>query len=860
MEKQVLAEEWILTAIPLYVSDTFEITEEDKIKLKQRIIEDLLRLPILKDIEINLVRIEGIIDNLLNDFESYDAASTTMLTSDTEQRNWINDAPQNYNYWERWKRFRNYLMGTKNRSAKEINKLNTVSSQILNQLGNPILDTFDKRGLAVGYVQSGKTENYIALINKAIDSGYKLVIVLSGIHNDLRSQTQTRIDEEVIGIDTNELTEQIGVGLIKVLNTNHITRRTKDGDISSAMAKTPIHQIIKNDQPTVIVTKKVSSVLEALKDILSRVDSNLPLLIIDDEADQASIDVKNSQISRNDNTYEPSPINKLIREILVLFNKRSYVGYTATPFANILIDHRINHPRYGYDLFPKDFIIDLPKNKEYLGPDELFGFEDGEGLPLIRIIEDPDAAIRKVYNSEEIPEDMAKAIKSFIISTAIRQLRGQANSHNSMLIHLNRSVDYQDQIAGIVRKEFETVKDGLEKEEDGIVESFKELWHTDYVATSLEMQIFNEIEPWKEVYDQMLKVVGLIKIMVINGESDDSLDYKKYVDEGLNVIAIGGDKLSRGLTLEGLTVSYYLRSSQTYDTLMQMGRWFGYKKDFEDLCRIYISLDLVSDFRAIALANLELRALLEEMKEKDQKPIDFGLRIRSHSVMDVTSILKLRSSSTSIEMKSYAGRKPQTILFNSSNKVIINNYNKTLQFLEKLPVNFNKYGSEKMIRLWSEVNIGDVIEYLKEIDMPEDATFGNPEKWAKYIKHEFEMNNMSTFRVVLMSNQSQKNTINMAGHVCNRPSRRIYPISNLDRISIGILRSGDDIAEIGSYLSEEINDIKEPVLLIYPLVLTNDKNPLEDIEQFVIGLSIVFPESETEDVEYRLNTVEQGKD
>jgi len=855
MEKQLMAEELALLSMSMYLEDITRISREQIESLISKVLDEVSNHPTLQDTGLNKDSIRKRLQDYLKNYREYTDEETVILTDDSDNEKWL-EIFQADNRWERWRRFRNYLTGTKKRTALQINQLNKLTRRILSQIGNPAMDSFDKRGLVVGYVQSGKTENYIALTNKAIDVGYKIIIILSGIHNDLRSQTQKRVDEEVIGMDTEDFNTVIGVGTIKELDIHPVTRRIKDGDISSFTARTPIHQLINKETPTIIVTKKVTSVLEALKEILGRVDKNLPILIIDDEADQASIDVKNSVVDRSGKNYRPSSINGLVREILLLFNKRSYVGYTATPFANVLIDHRINHPTYGPDLFPKDFIIDLPKQEEYLGPEELFGFKDGEGLPLIRYIKDPDKAEKQIYESSEIPEDLSKSIKSFIMSVAIRNLRGQVKKHNSMLIHINRSVDSHDKIAEVVRKEYDSISEKLGYDEDEIISDFQGIWKDDYVPTSLQMQIFNEIEPWSEVIQQIKHVTSLIRIMVINGESEDSLDYQKYVDEGLYVIAIGGDKLSRGLTLEGLTVSYYLRSSQTYDTLMQMGRWFGYKKDFEDLCRIYISSDLVRDFRSISLANQEFRELLQSMQKEKKKPIDFGLRIRSHSVMEVTSILKLKSASTSLEMKSYAGRKPQTIFFYSDGEIIERNYLNTVEFLENLPKETLNFGSNEMVRLWKEVKAEEVINYLKKLEMPEDVTFGSPEKWLKYITHEINQKNFSIFRVFLMSNQSPGNADTIAGYVCNKPGRRQYPTDIEGKISIGILRSGSDLSDISSYLSEDIDEIREPILLIYPIIITEEKKVIENINQKIIGISVVFPESETQDLEYTLNTVE----
>ncbi|PAF36776.1 hypothetical protein CHH58_07905 [Terribacillus saccharophilus] len=854
MDQQLFAEEMAIISAQMYLNGKDMLSTQETEDLIEKVIQEISKHSTLKDADLDIDPIRNVLQSYLKDHTEYDDEETVILTNDEDSENWL-EVHQRDNKWERWRRFRNHLIRTKKRSAFQTNQLNKLTRRILSNIGNPALESFDKRGLVVGYVQSGKTENYIALANKAIDSGYKLVIILSGIHNDLRTQTQKRVDEEILGIDTEDFKTIVGVGKIKSLAINSLTQRTNEGDINSAIADSSIHQLITKETPAIIVTKKVASVLESLKEILSKVDKDLPILIIDDEADQASIDVKSSSTDRSDSTYVPSTINKLIRENFLMFNKRSYVGYTATPFANVLIDHRIDHPTYGRDLFPKDFIIDLPKQEEYLGPDELFGFEDGEGLPsLIQPIED-DKSEKQVYDATEMPDDLSKAIKSFIMSAAVRHLRGQVKEHNSMLIHINRSVDAHDKIADVVKKEFGSIKNMLDNDEDEIIEDFHELWTDDYIPTFNKMQIFDEIEPWDEVISEIKNVVFLIKIMVINGESNDSLDYQKNMDEGLYVIAIGGDKLSRGLTLEGLTISYYLRSSKTYDTLMQMGRWFGYKKDFEDLCRIYLSPNLIKDFKAIAAANYEFRELLQAMKKADKKPIEFGLRIRSHSVMEVTSLLKLRSATSSVELQSYAGRKPQTFKFNPNDEIIDKNYSSTVEFLDSLSIPDHNLGNKGKVRLWEEVGAEKVINYLKEIDVPEDIISGSPERWLKYINHEISVGKLKTFRVFLMSNQLKGIDGEVGKYECIRPGRKLY-IHEPDLIDIGVLRSGYDLKDISDYLDEDIDLIQEPILLIYPFVVTEDKQPKKEINQNLIGLSIVFPESDTRNIEYTINTVE----
>src|SRR5262249_12617745 len=128
----------------------------------------------------------------------------------------------------------------------------------------------------------------------------------------------------------------------------------------------------------------------------------------------------------------------------------------------------------------------------------------------------------------------------------------------------------------------------------------------------------------KDVAANLPKVASTVTIKLINGSAKDALEYDAARQTGINVIAIGGDKLSRGLTLEGLTVSYFLRASRMYDTLMQMGRWFGYRDGYADLCRLYTTRELVDWYRDITVANEELLALFDEMAAVGGTPRDFG--------------------------------------------------------------------------------------------------------------------------------------------------------------------------------------------------------------------------------------------
>ena len=240
----------------------------------------------------------------------------------------------------------------------EYKSIGNPTDMLLNAIADPNRgDAQEKRAMVVGYVQSGKTANYIGLINKALDAGYKYIIVLAGIHNNLRSQTQSRIDEEVLGYETSsearqkqrERAEKNRIGVGKLYNAGFVqtlTFRDESGDFSKKNSSWDTHP----DVPTIIVTKKIKSTLTNLieniesKQVIKKNDNGhlvmpakYPLLLIDDEADQASVNTGYDYDDEGNiiDEYEVKTINRLIRKLLNHFECKSYVGYTATPYANI---------------------------------------------------------------------------------------------------------------------------------------------------------------------------------------------------------------------------------------------------------------------------------------------------------------------------------------------------------------------------------------------------------------------------------------------------------------------------------------------------------------------------------------------
>jgi hypothetical protein len=502
--------------------------------------------------------------------------------------------------WKFWNRYTTYLQEKKNFPPIVIEEVDRLTDDILDKLYDPSIQDIkgvDKKGLVVGQVQSGKTANYTGLICKAADAGFNLIIVLAGLHNNLRTQTQHRLDEDFLGFDTEHErawqangTNRIGVGMLDNNNTA-ISITTVRSDFKKSLADS-LGISFDNPSPLLIVVKKNSTVLKRLNTwLLSQARNidgekkiaNKSLIIIDDEADNASINTRGADES-------PTSINDMIRKISGHFHRYAYVGYTATPFANIFI------PLDKNDLFPRDFIINLPAPSNYIGAEKIFGTttdadETNEDLlPVVRKINDykeffPDKHKKDDAKPSSLPESLQTAIKCFIVTCAIRVARGQERKHNSMLIHISRFVSWQNTLEEIVRKQFNFYKWGIEQEDSGILEQFRAIFEVDsedYISFCTTSQsILNSsyrdidskirIHQWEEIKPCLYKAVQKIKVLSINGSSADALEYYENDKTGVSVIAVGGDKLSRGLTLEGLSVSYFLRASKMYDTLMQMG-------------------------------------------------------------------------------------------------------------------------------------------------------------------------------------------------------------------------------------------------------------------------------------------------
>ncbi|MRH77608.1 endonuclease [Spiribacter sp. C176] len=557
-----------------------------------------------------------------------------------------------------------------------VQSLSDVATKILGHLQDPKSDgKWDRRGLVIGHVQSGKTANYMGVIAKAADAGYKFIIVIAGIHNNLRKQTQGRIDEGFVGRSSDpEDRKKVGVGLLRDY-PHPATLTNVHDDFSKRTANQSGWKINDLNKPTVLVIKKNVSTLKSLHDWLKEMNAqadglitDVPMLMIDDEADNASINTNKPEL-------DPTKTNAMLRKILGLFAKSCYVGYTATPFANIFINPDSYDDEAYEELFPRDFIVSLDAPNTYFGPEKVF-IDDSSSARIVRPILDCEDYLplshRKDDEPIELPPSLYAAIDQFIVARAIRNLRGQINKHCSMMINVSRFVAVQQRVRNFVsiyeKKLREAVKanyampDSVSQKND-IMGALKSCLETEYSDCGFI---------WPDIKGALNDVFGNLQIFVVNSSSDEALDYKKYERDGssLTAIAIGGLSLSRGLTIEGLTVSYMYRNTRMYDTLMQMGRWFGYRSGFEDLCRVHLSPDSINWYGHIAEASEELRQQIKAMRRDGMSPKQFGLYVKAHPErLLITAANKMRAGERVIVNQNFTGRIVESYILPVNKKI-----------------------------------------------------------------------------------------------------------------------------------------------------------------------------------------------
>lgn len=615
--------------------------------------------------------------------------------------------------------------------------LDEASTDIVGLLADPHSASIRTRGLVLGFVQSGKTANFTASIAKAADAGYRLFIVLSGVHNSLRRQTQLRVDEQ----------------LVERHPARWVALTDEHRDFGQPVKALPL--LSAPDLRIIAVVKKNVSRLTRLRDWLREAQKHggldtCPILIIDDEADQASPN------AARDPELDRTKINERLTELLAL-PRVAYVGYTATPFANVLVN-----PADAKDIYPRSFVYALPKPPTYFGSRELFGAsvsEDeattaDEPHDMIRFVSD-DEADRHATQSlladgPSITESLGDAISWFILATTARRARSGVDKHSSMLIHTTMRVgpqlDYIDPIKAFVKRIASDVLAGR-------TEKLQRLWELEIDREPAERHGLRRVA-FDELVPGLPTTISELKVLADNGVSTERL---LYDDEPATVIAVGGNTLSRGLTLEGLISSFFLRSSSTYDTLLQMGRWFGYRPGYGDLPRIWTTQQLADDFEFLSEIEDALRVEIARYRTMDgATPANLPIRIRLHPRMQATTRVKMHYAIRGDA--SYSAQRPQTTYFAHRDVAVID---KNLTAARTLVENAKAVGADEDVQesrvILRDIPVDVIRDFVRSYAFHADTELTSA-LLDKYIDSQLKSGALTTWNVAVIGIQNPSRT------------------------------------------------------------------------------------------------------
>lgn len=614
-----------------------------------------------------------------------------------------------------WPKLREYLRETKGWSEATVENIHRSSAEVVGALADPRRDSFSHKGLVVGYVQSGKTANMTAVIAKAIDAGYNMVVLLAGVTNKLRAQTQRRIDADI-----RARYPQLWIGYTSA----RLERDDDDADDNGDFVIPPDRrfQMPAPGRVQYAVVKKEATRLQKLFATFEKTPRSsleqMRVLLIDDECDQASVNA-----SATDDGI--TKINELLRRLIGVIPACSYIGYTATPFANVFINPFPNGDDVLDDLYPKHFITALPRPEGYVGTQEVFGSildgagdeKNGEdGRPMVRVVpkdEVPKIRPASLKQKDTFTPTVTSALESallwFIASCAIRRRRGQGSEHMTMLVHTSPHVIQHQQMMGAIRAWLARSKASLSAGCGAPWERFVKVLNEETERLPLTHAGESTLQPG-DLLPWIGQVMAALELVIENGISEERLD---FTGAPRTYIVVGGSVLARGLTLEGLSVSFFLRTSKQYDTLLQMGRWFGFRHGYEELPRLWATADLISAFRAIGRVEEEIRTdIARYVGSPSFTPMDFAVRVRQIPGLAITSAAKMKHA-VQVAM-SYAGRHVQTICFEHRNaEAIANNWIAVEALAGACSATGRERATRKGSRLFQHVPVGGVLAFLK---------------------------------------------------------------------------------------------------------------------------------------------------
>ncbi len=758
-----------------------------------------------------------------------------------------------------WPAVRDYLLNSKGWAEEDVQAIDHASNEVVSLLESPQQVMFSCRGLVVGHIQSGKTANMTAVIAKALDAGYNTVIVLAGMTNKLRFQTQLRLFEDLVSRHPDH---QLHWQLLTPNELNRDFRAPPHGGFLSHVDKAQLAVIKKNVSP---LRELEAAISETSPVVLNR----LKVLVIDDECDQASVNTARREL-------DMTAINRRIRGLLSHLPRVTYVGYTATPFANVLINPYSAHGEQLDDLYPRDFITALPTSARYFGAERLFGVvpEDAgdirsheDGLDMIRTVPEEEEALLQPPSRDErdlfhpvMTTSLRVAILYFLACAAARHARGDGAAHMTMLVHTSAYVIVHERLAALISGWVEVNHANLVDRGSDLGRQIQNIWAEEQALLPGDLTDADDVSI-DDIFENLSAVLGAIEFPIENGSSEDRID---YTEGPKTYIVVGGSILARGLTLEGLMVSYFLRSANQYDTLLQMGRWFGYRQRYEDLPRMWMPEDLKLRFRALAGVEQEIRDEIDQYGARDLTPMDIAVRIRAIPGMAITAASKMRSARRSAV--SYWGTHRQTFRFDHRNeRVLRRNWNAAAELVSRAET-LGLRATDPSVsarKLWRGVPLSSIRRFL--------------ETYAVHATHEDLRDDM--LLAFLQNGDPRLDTWNVGVVEAARGNSSAEPLGALGRVqTVTRARLADShaVADIKALMSRRdvlfdciesvpdqggwddlkdmrANDVGEvPLLLLYPIDRTSKpvreskvRVPL-DAEYEVLGYGVVFPGSVAE--------------
>lgn len=753
---------------------------------------------------------------------------------------------------EFWPALQKHLLHEKQWDDLTVQSIDKASTRVVSELDYPNLTEFKTKGLVLGYVQSGKTANFTAVMNKAADAGFRLFIVLSGMTNSLREQTQIRLEEEVIRLNPKRW----------------VPLTTRHSDFNGQMPN--LSAMLSTDQPHLAVVKKNKSRLEKLIKMIRETEKSVlrqaPVLIIDDECDQASVDAS------GDPEKDPTTINRLIRELLEALPKASYVGYTATPYANVLIDPALD------DLYPRDFIVALPQPEGYFGAERLFGRglletdPDGptfDGHNLIRYIDEEEIESLRPRNAKsreefefDVTPSMRRAVLYYLLAAAARTARGQGDKHVTMLVHTSQYVQTHNDAKGPIVDVLEQTARLLRENDQTLIGELQVIWEEEQEQVPPASFSGCPHTTFADLSPHLLECAEKTQVIVENSQADERIDYtsgaRKY-------IVVGGNVLARGLTLEGLVVSFFLRTSKQYDTLMQMGRWFGYRPGYADLPRVWMTPDMAGFFRDMATVEAEMREDVKVYSERKLTPADLAPRIRRHPALRITSSNKMTAAQT--VDTSYGGRHPQATKYYVCDAEWLGGNWKAGAGLVEGAAAAGKGEDHKSngSRIYRDVPASAVVQFLKSYQFHEGHADLQAGLLQRYIEQQMAKGHLRRWNVAVVSRPSAPQMEQPLGPLERRPgvvrSRLKEPMEGTADIK-ALMSTSDMVLDLkGDHSASSWRDAHDlraraganPLLLLYPICKDSKPTPAhqETREPLgatadVLGVGFALPESEDE--------------